>query len=223
MQNTMTEARLSMNDFTRYFEANRLGKLYFPNGVYVEHMYRTWYSGSSFFIHLADLYKLVSGWKINHTLVPLNDIIAIIAFGSAVRYPGIEKVSHVRSKYFFFGPTVTITRERKIQPRDADFLVITEQNLMREEVLEPISEKTYDAGTWLKRGGIHLVNRGVNQLLNGIQANDTISSSALREGVSVFLNEHWQNLLDRAGILTTTPRKVFWDENSDGLLTGNIQ
>ncbi len=219
MQDTAVETTLRMDDFTKYFEKQRLGKLYFPNGEYLED-YRTY---SNFFVNLTDLYKLVSGWKVNHTLVPIGDIIAVIAFGSAVRHPGVEKIPHTRRKYFLFGPDITSVRERPIQPRDADFLIITGENLMREEILEPISRETYDAGTWLKRGGIHIVNRGVNQLLNGVQGNDTISISALREGVPIFFNERFPDVVTRAGVIKTTPRKILWDENSEGLLTGKIR
>lgn len=219
MKSTMTETNLSMKDFTRYFEAKRLGKLYFPNGRYVEYLW----GFSNFFVNLTDLYKLVSGWKVNHTLVPLDDIVAVIAFGSTVRYPDVEEIPYTHKKYFLFGPQVSGVDRRQIQPRDADFLVITGQDLMREEILEPISEETYDAGTWLKRGGIHLVNRGTNQLLNGVRANDTVSASALREGVPVFFDGRFGDVSSQAGIARTTPHKIFWDENRDGFLVGRIQ
>lgn len=215
----MTETNLSMKDFARYFEAKRLGKLYFPNGRYVEYLW----GWSNFFVNLADLYKLVSGWRVNHTLVPLDDIVAVIAFGSAVRHPDTEEIPYTRKKYLLFGPQSSGVYRQQVQPRDADFLVITGQDLMREEVLEPISEETYDAGTWLKRGGIHLVNRGVNQLLNGVRANDTVSASALREGVPIFFNGRFGSVSSQAGIELATPRKILWDENSNGFLIGKIQ
>jgi len=90
-------------------------------------------------------------------------------------------------------------------------------------VLEPISIKTYDCGTWIRRGGIHLVNRGVSQLLNGVRFNDTVSASALREGVPVFFNGRFGNVSMEAGVQSATPMKVHWDENGQGFLTGRIQ
>lgn len=225
MKSTMTETNLSMKDFTRYFEQQRLGKLYFPNGKCIiphgnafEHA-----EFPNFFVHLDDLYKMVSGWKVNHTLVPLDDIVAVIAFGSAVRHPGVQEVPRTRRKYLLFGEKVTKVKQVPIQPNDADFLVITGENLMREEVLEPISLETYDCGTWIRKGGIHLVNRGIGQLLNGVQANDTVSVSALREGVPVFFNGRFGNVSTQAGIVLATPRKILWDENGEGFLTGRIQ
>lgn len=225
MKNTMTETDLSIQDFTRYFEAKRLGKLYFPNGQCIIPYGSVFENAefSNFFIHLDDLYKMVSGWKVNHTLVSLSDIIAVIAFGSAVRYPGVKEVSYVRRKYLLFGEKMTKVKQMPIQSNDVDFLVITGENLMREEVLEPITIETYDCGTWIRKGGIHLVNRGINQLLNGIRANDTVSASALREGVPVFLNGRFGNVAIQAGIERTTPRKIFWDEDTKGFLSGWIR
>ncbi|TSC91554.1 MAG: hypothetical protein CEN90_352 [Parcubacteria group bacterium Licking1014_17] len=220
MKSTAVETVLHMDDFTKYFEATRLGRLYFPNGKAYVHPGGGFFQNSAitdFYINLADLYKLVTGWKVNHTLVPLDDIVAVIAFGSAVRHPGFQEVKRNR---LFRGP---VTEQVPIQPSDADFLVITGENLMREEVLEPISLHTYDCGTWIEKGGIHLVNRGVSQLLNGVRANDTVSSSALREGVPIFFNGRLDGVVTQAGVTKTTPRKILWDENAKGFLTGRIQ
>lgn len=228
MKDTAVETVLQMDDFTKYFETKRLGRLYFPNGKTYVHPGGRWFDRSSitnFYINLTDLYKLVTGWKVNHTLVPLDDIVAVIAFGSAVRHPGVQKVYQERRKYLLFGEKVMEVKyvPIQIQPNDADFLVITGENLMREEVLEPISLHTYDCGTWIEKGGIHLVNRGVSQLLNGVRANDTVSVSALREGVPIFFNGRLDGVVAQAGVTKTTLRKILWDENDDGFLTGRIQ
>ena len=220
MENTAVETVLHMEDFTRYFEANRLGKLSFPNGKAYVHPGGNSFDHSSitdFYINLTDLYKLVTEWKVNHIGVPLDDIVAVIAFGSAVRYPGFTEVVKHR---WFRGP---VTKQVPIQPNDADFLVITGKDLMREKILKPISLHTYDCGSWIEKGGIHLVNRGVSQLLNGIQANDTVSISALQEGVPIFFNGRLGDVFARSGIINTTQRKILWDENSRGCLTGRIQ
>lgn len=219
MKNTLVETNLSMKDFTRYFNERRLDRLYFPNGE-CKIPNGAWTENASvfnFFVNLNDLYKLVCGWRVNKTSVPLADIIAVIAFGSAVRIPGIKPVSH--HKYLFFGPMVTTMKEEYIQPKDADFLVITVQNLIREEILEPISVKTYDEGTWIKKGGIHLVNRGISQFMEGLRAKDTISISALQEGVPIFFDERFTGI----DIEQTTSRKIFWDEDGEGYLFGRIK
>jgi hypothetical protein len=219
---------LSMKDFTRYFEANRAGRLYFPNGECLtphgeafENAERT-----PFHVNLRDLYKLVTGWKINHTEVPLDDILAVIAFGSAVKHPGYEEVPVLRRRYVLFGSKEDTGRKKQIpiQPNDADFLVITGQDLIREKVLKPVSLETYDCGTWIEEGGIHLVNRGANQVVNGVRANDTVSISALREGVPVFYDvARLEEVIRRAGVPRTTPRRLSWDESNLGHLTGRIE
>ena len=225
MKSTMANTDLSISDFTSYFELNRLGRLHFPNGkCLIPHGCNIFDAEfPNFFINLGDLYKLVTGWRVNHTLVPLDDIVAVIAFGSAVRFPGMKEISVTRRKYFGFGKSVTTVAQIPIQPNDADFLVITGKNLMREEVLEPLSIETYDSGTWIRKGGIHLVNRGIQQLLNGVQANDTVSVSALREGVPIFFDSRFQSVLSQAEIPSETPLEIFWDQNHDGFLTGRIQ
>lgn len=219
MRSTAVETVLNMDDFTKYFEEKRLGRLYFPNGRCYTHYDLG--RNDPFFIRLDDLYKLVTGWRINHTLVPLDDIVAVIAFGSAVRRP--EDIPYSRRKYFLFGPRVTGVYQKEIQPEDADFLIITEENLIPESVLEPDLGHDNYGGVYVTKGGIHIVNRGVSQLLNGVLANDTVSASALREGVPIFFNGRLDGVVTQAGVAKTTPRKILWDENRDGCLTGRIQ
>lgn len=108
---------------------------------------------------------MVTGWKVNRTLVPLDGIIAIIAFGSAVCYPGLQKIFLKRRKHILFGARAV--GQIPIPVNDVDILVITEDDLMREEILEPISVDVYDVGTCIEKGGIHLANRGMHQLLKG--------------------------------------------------------
>lgn len=226
MRQTAIETNLSMKDFTKYFEQKRLGRLYFPNGkAYVrpDGMFSGPSSAVNFYVDLNNLYKMASGWRVNHTLVPLEDVIAVIAFGSAVRHPGVEDVPHTRRKYLLFGEKVTTIKQVPIQPNDADFLVITGENLVREEVLDTIAFEDYGHDICITEGGIHLINRGVSQLLNGVRANDTVSVSALREGVPVFFNGRFENVATQSGIERTTPKKIYWDENAGGFLTGWIR
>jgi len=220
----MIETNLSMQDFTKYFENNRLGRLYFPNGKCYNHGGRAVQQKGHipFNIELRDLYKMVTGWKINDTEVPLDDIIGVIAFGSAVKHPGYDKVSKIRKKYIIAGPEVTKTKQVPIHPRDADFLVVTGENLIRQKILEPLSIEIYDHGTVIKEGGIHLVNRGIGQVVSGVQANDTVSASAMREGVPIFYNGRMSDVEGKVGIKRETPRKVYWDEDREGYLVGKI-
>ncbi len=221
----MTEANLSMQVFTKYFDENRLGKLYFPNGQCFTPSGEIFEDGTitPFHIDLRDLYKLVTGWRINGAEVPLGDIVGVIAFGSAVRHPGYKEVSTTRKKYVLFGPEVARTKQVPIQPSDSDFLVITGGNLMSEKILKPVSLVTYDCGAWIKEGGIHLVNRGIEQVVGGVQAGDTVSASAMREGVPIISNGRLGEVQSRTGITSTTPLRVFWSENKKGYLVGRIE
>ena len=212
-----------MQEFTKYFENKRLGKLYFPNGKCI-----TLNEETPFHIELSDLYKLVTGWKINHTEVPLDDIVGVITFGSAVRNP--EEVSKTRKRYLFFGPEITKIKQIPIQPNNADFLVITGnitgKNLIREEIREPIFIELYDgytSGNYVKESGIHIVNRGIEQVINGVNANDAVSALAMREGVPIFYNGRLADVQSQTGIVRENKRKISWDENKQGYLTGKIE
>ena len=214
----MIETNLSMNDFTKYFEKNALGSLSFPNGESWDEC-----SYGPFRINLRKLYKLVVDWKINHTGVPLDDIVGVIAFGSAVKYPGYKEVSKTRKEYFLFGKEITKTKQVPIQPNDADFLVITNQNFTREEILEPLIGASDYLGSYIKEGGIHLVNRGIKQIIKGVQAKDTVSISAMKEGVQIFYDRRLSDVQSHTGITRETPRKILWDENRKGNLIGKIE
>ena len=219
------ESDLSIQDFSEYFEQDKLGELYFPNGECdIQPLTRMVSRRDKvpFFVKLAELYKLVTDWRINHTEVPLDDILGIVAFGSAVKYPGTQTIESKSRKYLFLGPEITRKRVVPIQPNDADFLVLTEHDLLRERVLRPISLETYDMGTWIIKGGIHLVNRGVNQFLNGINESDTISISAVNEGVPIFYRDGFNDILSQSGITRETPRKIRWDTDNTGKLKGQI-
>ena len=202
---------LSMADFTRYFEKKKLSRLYFPNGKCAEDC------NSPFFIHLKDLYMLVVKWRRHGTFVPADDIIAIIAFGSAVRHPDTQEIVETSRRYWLFGQKQTTIRQIPIQPHDADFLVITVRNRTREEVLKPTSAKGCSSGKTLglQRGGIHLINRGGNQVINGVRAGDTISVSALQEGVPVFFDDRLNNIVEQSGVVNTTPRRLSWDDSRE--------
>lgn len=226
MRSTASEVNLSVKDFTRYFKAGRLGKLWLPNGEAYDHPGGRFFDNGSvtdFYIRLDDLYKMVCGWKVNHIQVPLDDIIAIVAFGSAVRYPGVVKIKHTHRRYWLFGEKVTTIEEEPIQPEDADFLVVTGRNLTRDVVLEPETLWVYGSGTWIKKGGIHIINRGVDQVLKGVRAKDTVSKSALRNGVPVFFDNRFKDMLAKTGIKSATSRRMYWDETSGGRLTGKIR
>ena len=223
----MIETRLSVQDFRKYFDSNKLGKLHLPNG-------NSWNpqksSRDGLDVSLRELYKVMYGWKINDTEVPLDDIVAVIAYGSAVRFPGYEMVPEKRRKFLgLFGPEVETGRQVKelITPNDVDFFVLTGNDIDRHEYIKP-GMITYDYGsggciTAVNEGGINLVNRGVSQLLKGIEKGDTISASAMREGIPIFYNGRLNEVQERSGITRETPRKIYWDEDKQARLIGRVE
>lgn len=233
----MIETDLTIQDFTKYFEKNKLGRFYFPNGEREKHYYLNedgseWEKNLS--IELKNLYKIMSGWKINHLEVPLDEIIAIISYGSAVKYPGYKLIPETKKKFLnLFGSEIETGRKirKDIMPNDIDFFVLTENDITRDEYIKP---KTKDLTlgvmgsggciTAIVEGGINLVNRGVEQLIKGVKNGDTISTSAFKEGIPIFYDkERLEEIRNKTGISKETPRKVYWDENQDGNLFGKIK
>jgi hypothetical protein len=182
---------VSISKITEHYQDKNLGKLYFPNGkCLVNKQY------VDFNIDLIDLYELLTDWSINDdwsnvtSKVDIDDIIAVIAFGSAVKYPGYTIEETKEKKYLFFGPDVITKYRVNLEPKDADFLVITKTRMIDFRKLDPVVSKwanDYDCGTDIKKAGIHLVNRSWDQFLNGINdGTDTVSISGLKEGILLF-------------------------------------
>lgn len=218
------ETDMTPTDFQEWFEKDGLGKLYFPVGkAYIPN--ERWFEHEDivdFFIELKDLYELVTGWKINKQDVLISEIIAIIAMGSAIG--PTYKIIRTGKKYIIFGDKIPI--KEKIQPQDADFLVITRKNMINEKVLKPLSLETYDCGTWITKGGIHLVNRGREQVINGYANEDTISINALHTGIIVFsipeeLDAIYEDI-DRDKITYSPLWNMKWAKSKSGKLIGDI-
>ncbi len=214
------QVNLSMEDATRFYNQKRLGNLLLPNSYHDNPIgYITLQDLSA---NLSGLYEMIIDWRINKSTVNPNEVIAVIAFGSAVRYPGTTTV--LKRKWPWSNPKPV---EIPLSANDIDFLVITANNLSREEVLTPklSGGGNYNGGptTYLERTGIHLISRGSEQVRKGVQQGDTVSISALKEGVPVFFDDRFEELRQQTGIESETPRKLFWCENSDGILSGEIK
>jgi len=209
------------SDLQKWFNEKRLGKFHFPTGDFLDEDYLP----STYFVHLRDLYEMVVEWRINGQAVPIDKILAIVAFGSAVG-PWQKETVKKRRKYLFFGPEIEYTEREYIQPNDADFLVITEQEMLKDAYLKAISRETYDSGTCLKRGGIHIVNRSLRQLATGIEnREDTISLNAVFHGVPIFFVPDLDRRLNQHDIINPWEkgRSVWWRETDEGLIVGEIR
>lgn len=196
---------LSFKDFVGYAQKAKLGRLNLPNGKVKRSI---GYSKDNLFVNLADLYRLVNRIVIVHGLIPEN-VLAIIAVGSAVLSPGYREIYVTRREFFLFGPWVVDYRRVPIQPNDIDFLILTDKNLGY-------------AGTWLKKRGIHLISRGTEQIAQCVQVHDTVSMRALCEGIPIFFDERFRSVSSKIGVKSRTPRKISWNEDDHGCLTGTI-
>lgn len=220
------ESPIKIVDLTRYFESGKLGELVLPNGqaAYVcgsNLAMQEILDDRSFFVNLNDLYKLVVGWKVGENTVRSEDIVAVIVFGSSVHHPGFREEVVTRRKYWLFGSKVKITKKTPLQPKDIDILLVTSQNLTREESYPHVSRET-GYGTVTMKGGIHLVTRGVDQLLKGVHVGDIVSIDALREGVAICANGRFEDVVAQAAMNRTTPRSIYWDQDNTGRLNGRI-
>ena len=219
----MEELELSLDDFRDYYKAKRLGELHLPNGSYK--------------ISLSSLYDCLASWKINGHYLSVDDLAAIIVFGSAVRYPGFTEQPTVTKKYWLFGPAEKSMRKVPINPHDVDFLIVTKKNMTEEKVIPAVrGDRAIDSygGTVpvIVYEEMHLVCRGVNQMLEGVTYRsgtsipiDSVSEHVLREGVPLFYNEAGlEHLLSRSSVKRKTPRRVIWKETLLGKqLVGRIK
>jgi len=202
----MKEIGYSLDDFKTYHQGKRLGELYLPNGSYK--------------ISLSSLYDNLTTWKINDHTLSVDDITAIIVFGSAVRYPGFTEQPAITIKYLFFGPAEKSIRKVPINPNDVDFLIVTRENITEEKVIEATRNYNGYGGGEIIYGEMHLVCRGVNQMLEGANYRDrtavpidSVSDSVFREGVPLFYNKlELEDLISRSSVKRETPRRVMWDE-----------
>lgn len=196
---------LSFGDFTHYAQQARLGRLNLPNGRTKRLLS---YSKNNLSVELTDLYRLVDRLVAFRGLTSEN-ILAVIAVGSAVLFPGYRENYSVRRKFRIFGPLVVRHRTIPIQPNDIDFFILTDKNL------------GYD-GAYLRKGMLHIVGRGTEQMARSKEVNDTVSMHALREGIPMFFDEQLKLLAAKIGIKPKTPRKIYWSEDRNGCLIGTI-
>ena len=113
-----------------------------------------------------------------------------------------------------------------------DFLVLTKSGAETRDGLKPkIIEYNSGGGpsgsdpcSVLEKSGINVVRRGINQVIDGANHGDSISASALREGIPLFYDATFlEDVREKTGIEKQTPRKVYWGTNAQGILFGSIR
>lgn len=204
---------MNLETFERYKTEERLGTLIFPNGEcitrspdYVDglDLFQRTMMRVPFYINLENFYKALRGWKVKGQEV-FDQTVGVIAFGSAVRYSNTETV-------------------QPIKPKDVDFFILTQDSLVGEKLVKSKTRVLYvESESSIYRGGIHLVMRGVEQFINGVNAGDTVSISMTKEGVPVFDTPQLNEILDQSGITRETPRRLTWSVGLQGKLSGRIQ
>lgn len=218
MNKTAKCISLTVDEFRRRAEHTELGRLHLPNGYLCGDPD---ISTVSFFVTLRDLYQLITQGEVGQAPVDIDDVIAIIAFGSAVGSAVKRTDFYWRKKYFLFGPTVSIPKVRWIVPEDADFVVITRTSTRRESKIKSSWVNDYDI-TFLRKGGLHIQIGGRQSLLEGVRQGDTVCLSALEQGVPLFTTPEFDALVAEAGIAKKSSRKAYWALES-GKLTGWVE
>jgi hypothetical protein len=219
MNQSAKQVDVSVDEFRRRAQRTNLGRLYFPNGhkcgppEYVEQV--------PFFVTLRDLYSLIAEGEIGQSPINFDDILGIIAFGSAVGNPTLQAEAYTRKKYFLFGPEITLSRVRLKVPEDVDFLVITKTDSDRESKIAPSWVNGYDSRC-LRKGGLHIQVGGRARFLDGVKQGDTVCISALEQGVPVFTTPEFDALVLESGIQSRSSRKTYW-ELDNGAITGWIK
>ena len=133
----MIVTKLNLKDFEKYFNKNKLNNLLLPNKPNIDALD---IKDCSLKIDLHWLYKEITKWKIKGQDIKTNDIVAVIVFGSSVRYPneGFYEYIKERKKYVIFGQVVKEKKRKPKKVRDIDVLVITKQDMSDEKVIKPI-------------------------------------------------------------------------------------
>lgn len=196
---------LSAKDFSYYYEKNSLGDLYFPNG--------TCGLGEQFNISLKKLYNLSTDRTLNHEKLPAEEIIGIIAFGSAVEFPGFIERQKKYRKWLGLGPEVKKMVIENIQPRDADFMVLSEKPIEMENT--EIGAEFY-GNFGIIGGGIHVTRIGINKFTELCAENDSVAVSSIEGGVPLFYDSRLLTSIKDTGIKKKNPRNVRWEEKYFG-------
>lgn len=207
----------SVADLRRYYIEHRLGLLTFPNGkCSIPTGIMPWQQDQlNFYVGLVGLCRLIYGWDLERPLVDPQDTVAIIAIGRAVQYPGVDRISGERRRYWIFGPKVPCVDEIPIQPADAEFLVITASGSGRDASIDP---------QWLPMDCQILVTGGIQVTFCSLDAAREAMSdpcgktaAAVRDGVPLFSDVRFEELLKHHSIAPSGARHIVWCETGQHL------
>ena len=199
---------LDIGVFTEYFVKGKLGHLVLPNG--------------NFKISLNELYKASTGFGIDRYKINHNEILSIIVFGSSVRYPSY----HLEKRKKHFWSKELVNEKIFIIAKDVDLIVITKNHIPHELLIPPLTSDWRDScgchSLIIWGGGMHVLTRSKDEIVDCQSNNDTISSSSMREGVPLFCSSEFDYLRDNTGIKKQNPNQVHWVVDNNGKLNGSI-
>ena len=180
----------------------------------------TWNGTCNYKVYLDDLRR-----GLNCYIEDLNNILAIIIFGSSVyEFPKyIEKeIKYKKYGFFkggFFGKeTIKIEKEENyVKPNDLDILIITKDKFFNNTKIKNYRTTEYSDGYGIYQSRISMnidfKNVSIEELKNGIKNKDSVILNALKKGVLLVKKESFD--LDKFKIKNISNRKVvFEDDNS---------
>jgi hypothetical protein len=172
------------------------------------------YRGQRCIINMERFIRALKGY-----IDDVDDIQAIIIFGSAVHYPGYEVEYYYKKKYIFFGDAVKKKRIKYKDVGDVDFLIITNKKYFDITYIKTKTNEYWDGScvtSKLVSCGIDLMNRSISQVKDGINNGDSIALSAIRNGVVLCDN----GILKEFGIKNES--NLYFKEVIDGLNYGLV-
>lgn len=119
-----------------------------------------------------------------------SEVVAIIAFGSAVREPNYRLEE---SGWWIFKSQNKIY----IPPNDIDVMIVTQSMLPAESHLPIMFERQRwsDYGSWfdsqMKQEGLHLFVTSLNGLKEAMDNGESVAKSVLRDGVMIYGNDNF--------------------------------
>lgn len=211
MLNESVMTDLSLAEFVELYKQKKLGRLYFPNGNCVNSNGKNFmnFEFSRFFIHLDELCKMIIEGEFG-----LDDIMAVITFGQAVRSTELE------SNTDFIRRGLFERVELENQPSFGNFLVVTTQNICSAVFLQPVFIELDEKGTWVNKGGIGLYNRDFEKFHKNTVLNNDLN---LEGAVTIFVNRIFSSMLTDLDVLPPVSKQVCWNKDHAGNLTAWIQ
>lgn len=141
-------------------------------------------------VELRALLEGLKAWKEVH----LEVVVAIIIFGSAIERSYYE----VEKRFLFWKYLKRVSRPAA---NDVDFLVITKKNLTSDLIFR-VARKTcvyegeYGSHTLALAPGLHLIQRGLGQFVEGVNTGlDNVSLDAFRKGVVLAADSEFLDAL----------------------------